>query len=195
MTEPTGPGAPAESSSTIHGAKGLFLIHGLTSGGAERVAIRVAAYLRTQSEPGDYRFALLSNSIEYEVPEGVEVHVISGPSQSFLAKGIGFFRRFFNLVHLVRAYRPETVVSFMPKSNFLNIMGKLLIRDWPRVILTEHNSISLNYRGMPRSLFMRMLIRLYSKADRVVAVSSLIASELAERGVPAGTNPGDKQPS
>lgn len=163
----------------------LFVIHSLSSGGAERVLSRLLCSLADGTGVGAYQVALLDPRITYPVPDGVQVHVLGTPGTSLAGKLVAQLRAFVDLVGLVHRERPDAVVSFMPRSNALNLLGKRWSKQWPRVIVSERTVVGRNYRG-PERLLVRGLIRwCYGSADKVIAVARGVADELRQLGVPS----------
>ncbi len=164
--------------------KAIFLVHALADGGAERVISRLLAALAEGSSPGTYRLAVFEPRITYPVPPGVVVHVLARGSRSLLGKLVTQVEAFVRFLLLVRRERPEAVISFMPRSNSINLAGKSSLRGWPRAIVSERVAVGQNYRGLVRLLVRGAVRRLYARADKVVAVSAGVAEELEALGVP-----------
>lgn len=150
-----------------------FIIPSLESGGAERVASELSRAL--SPENGIFFFLNTDKSIAYEV-SGIVESLKLPASGNALGKVSNFFRRLARLRRLKRRYRIEASLSFMPGSNLLNI----LTRGGDRIFLSEHTYESAGLTGFYGRIFRQLIRFFYNKADGIVAVSTLIASDLSD---------------
>jgi glycosyltransferase involved in cell wall biosynthesis len=96
------------------------------------------------------------------------------------------------LTGYVEQHRPEVLISAMTYPNLVAIMARRLAGVPTRVVVTEHNTLSRtieNKRHKWRWRYLPPLMRrLYPYADRLVAVSDGVASDLAATaGLPRQT--------
>jgi len=149
------------------------ILPSLEAGGAERVASELSRALDSENEI--FFFLNTDRNIAYPVSGIIESLELPASGNAF-GKMLNFFRRLSRLKQLKRKYKIEGSLSFMPGSNLLNILS----RRKDRVFLSEHTYESSGLTGLYGVIF-RVLIRCcYNKADGVVAVSSLVASDLTE---------------
>ncbi len=165
--------------------RALFVVHSMTRGGAERVVSRLLAVLAVGHDADAYAVAVLEPGAEYPVPPGVRIHVLGSAQRGLPSKVLGGVRAFVRLARLVRRERPDAVVSFMPRSNALNLLGRRCSRRWPRCVVSERVAVRENYRGLVGVLTRWLIRRWYRRADTVVAVSQGLGDELRGLGVPA----------
>lgn len=158
----------------------MIVIHSLSGGGAERVAVEMCDYwlqqgcrvtLVTQSGP---------ESDAYPVPEGVDRRALglAGASGNALAGMLANARRVLALRRLIRKTRPHVVLGMMTTASVLAVAAA---RRLPcRVIATEHTHPPA--QGL--SPFWEKLRRwAYPRAHAVVALTAGTADWL-ERNVP-----------
>ncbi len=113
---------------------------------------RLLNELAANAAPGTYDPAVLEPRVTCPVPDRVPVHVLGGAPRLPLAPPSALAAALLQLVMLVRRKRPETIVSFMPRSNALNLLGGRFTQRWPRAAVSERVSIDLNCRGVKRAL-------------------------------------------
>ena len=142
-----------------------FFINSLWGGGAERVALRLAEYLKPE------KIFLLEKSIKYKTNvvniESISSHTVqTNPLLKTLF--IPVYRN--KLKNLIKSN--NTVISFMERANFVNI---LLGNRYKRII-SVHQSI-LKGRNLfhPYNFFIKTL---YPKADTIITVSKHLEFEV-----------------
>lgn len=158
----------------------MIVIHSLSGGGAERVAVEMSDYwarrgcrvtLVTQSGP---------ETDVYPIPEGVDRRALrlARASGNPLSGALTNLRRVFALRRVIRKTRPHVVLGMMTTSSVLCVAAA---RRLPcRVIATEHTHPPA--QGL--SSFWEKLRRwAYPRAHAVVALTSGTAQWL-ERNVP-----------
>lgn len=152
-----------------------LLVHSFAGGGAERVAVELAN-----------AFSASGLSVDVVVQRGVgpyldELHA----SVRVLEIGQGVVTLPLRLWVYLRKTRPRAVLSFLLGFNLVSSF--IRTTSVPRVlVLTEHNPIVVPKRRAAWKRFMlRLLPRIYRRADKVVAVSPGIADELVALGLPS----------
>jgi glycosyltransferase involved in cell wall biosynthesis len=188
---------PVVSKSTCIGV----FIPNLAGGGAERVVSRLLGFLAKQHPRCTVHLIVMRNQLAYPVPVSVALHVLRNPKEEGgswlrrLARQPIFFMRF---VRLVRQLHIDSLLSFMPHTNVFNVLGRLLVRGWPRAVISERVAVDANYTGL-RGAIMKMLIRVvYPHADTIIAVSEGVRSDLLKLGIPGSKlvaipNPVDRE--
>lgn len=145
-------------------------------GGAERVTLTLLGAL----DPGrfDRRLVIMDGSgpLRGAVPDDVALTVLDRPR---LRQAVPA------LVSALRRLAPEVTFSSLGYVNLALAVARPLFGG--RLILREANMPSLNLPRMPMPRVMPWAYRLlYPRADRVLATSARMATELSALGVPAG---------
>jgi glycosyltransferase involved in cell wall biosynthesis len=146
----------------------LLLIPHLGGGGAERVAAMLA--LRLNPQQFDIHLALISEDGPgaEAPPPWVTVHRF----------GLQRVRQsWFRLVRLVRAQRPDVILSSMAHLNFLLLLLKPLLPRKTRILVRQNSTASASARNpLDRFLYRRI----YPRADAIICQSQSMANDLAE---------------
>lgn len=146
----------------------MIVIHSLRGGGAERVAVDMAAYWLSRGCRVSVVTQTGAEHDAYVLADGVQRHALGLASDSggLLAAAWGNLRRFLALRRLVRRQRPAVVLGMMTRGSVLAVLTARG-RDC-RVIATEH--------AHPPSLplpavwdYLRR--RTYPRADAVIALT------------------------
>lgn len=156
----------------------VFLINSLAGGGAERVMSTLLLHSRDRSDTHDIHLVLLDRETEaYPAPDDLTVHRLDS-RRSLIRSGLMLF-------DLLRRLKPDVVVSFLTRSNFVNVATARLLRSGS--IISERAYTSGHHGDTRSGRISRALIRgLYPRADKVIAVSKGIAEDLRDNfGVPA----------
>ncbi|MGI9508465.1 MAG: glycosyltransferase, partial [Geminicoccaceae bacterium] len=152
-----------------------FLIHDLRDGGAERVTISLA---NGAAERGlDVDLVLINRTGKGSYFQSVDprVRIASLPQGRTLTSAFGF-RSYFDQA------RPDAAVSALTHVNIAAILGKMLSRCKPRLVVVEHNQMSKNIRrkrGFVRLAY-AAVPRLYRRADIVGVVSEGVKQDFVE---------------
>lgn len=155
----------------------MIVIHSLSGGGAERVAVDLAAYWADRG----YRVALVTQaeaaSDVYEVDSRVKRFAMgtAGDGGGALAGVVANLRRVWKLRRLIRRERPSLVLGMMTTSSILAVMAA---HGLPcRVIATEHTHPPAQAIA---PMWQRLRRWAYPKAARVVALTSGTAAWIEE---------------
>jgi glycosyltransferase involved in cell wall biosynthesis len=145
----------------------LLLIPHLGGGGAERVAAMLAQRLDPQLF--DIHLVLISHDGPgaEAAPPWVTVHRLGlqRVRQSWL-----------KLIRLIRAQRPDVILSSMAHLNFLLLLLKPLLPRKTRILIRQNSTASTAARNAIDRLLYR---RLYPRADAVLCQSQAMADDLA----------------
>lgn len=155
----------------------MIVIHSLSSGGAERVAVDMCDYWLRQG----VRVTLVTQSSPdtdvYPVPDGVDRRALgmAGASGGTLAGLVANARRVWALRRLIRKLRPDVVLGMMTTASVLSVGAAQRLPC--RVIATEHTH-------PPSQALSPMWEKLrrwaYPRAHAVVALTSGTAAWLEE---------------
>lgn len=146
----------------------MIVIHSLRGGGAERVAVDMAAYWQARG----YQVAVVTQTgteqDAYALTEGVQRHALglAGNSTGPLGAAWGNLRRYWGLRRLVRRLRPRVVLGMMTRGSVLAVLAAR--GHACRVVATEHTHPPI--QRLP-SLWLRLRRRTYPQADAVVALT------------------------
>lgn len=158
----------------------MIVIHSLRGGGAERVAVDLAAYWVGRG----YRVALVTQAGAagdvYEVDSRVKRIAMetAGDSGGGISGALANMRRVWKLRRLFQREKPSLVLGMMTTSSILCVMAA---RGLPcRVIATEHTHPPAQSIG---PMWQRLRRWAYPQASRVVALTSGTAAWI-EKHVP-----------
>lgn len=151
-----------------------ILINDLDTGGAERV---VSILLNMLYKKYDITLFMMHNIIFYNIPKEVKI-VLIGNSKLNDSGLIKFLKIPFIAMEYKRLNRNRVSISFLSRSNYINILAKIFGADI-EAIVGERAMPSLQYRRGFSSLINRFLIKyLYPKANLVFANSKGNAIDL-----------------
>lgn len=147
------------------------LVNSLFGGGAELQAAQLSFAL-------DAELIILEQAFSKRTIRGFEYTVLGGRPPYFPSRADFLLTERFAERLAARTSEKDTVLSFMAKSNFINVAAARI--SGHRAIIGEITQPSREYRGL-RGLIMRPLIRkYYPMADIVVANSNGNANDLKE---------------
>ncbi|CDM25723.1 Glycosyl transferase, group 1 family protein [Castellaniella defragrans 65Phen] len=160
-------GAPPAAGPAADRIDLMIVIHSLRGGGAERVAVDLAAAWRARG----CRVMIVTQTDDrqdaYPLPDGVRRHALglAGESAGPLGALWGNLLRVAALRRLVRRHRPAVVLGMMTRGSVLAVLAA---RGRSRVIATEH----AHPPSLPLPAFWERLRRwTYPRADAVIALT------------------------
>jgi len=169
------PDARALSRAQDPGAIALVL-HDLRGGGAERACLRLARGMAASGRQVEIILVRGEGVYLSEIPAGVTLTVLDRPRVS---QAIWALARHF------RRTRPKAILSALTHMNIATILAARIAGVASRVVISERNQISAKAREA-RTRWQQALYRavpfVYGAADRVVAVSAGVASDLSHFG-------------
>jgi glycosyltransferase involved in cell wall biosynthesis len=169
------PHTPALSRAQTLGGIALVL-HDLRGGGAERACLRLARGMAARGRQVEIVLVRGEGTYLSDIPSGVQLTILDRPrvSQAILA-----------LARHFRRTRPKAILSALTHMNIATILAARLAGTHSRLVISERNQISSKAREA-RGAWQRALYRAvpfaYRVADRVVAVSNGVASDLSRFG-------------
>jgi len=156
----------------------VVFISDLDCGGAQRVVIALLSGFLEQEYLVDLVVARGGGVLKSEVPEHVRVINLCDEKQG---KYTLFVKSLTGLVKHLNDVRPDAVLSSITGANLVAVVAKYLSRSKANFVL-RHENTGLD---IGRKLLVWAVKVLYSRADSVVAVSSITALDLsADFGVP-----------
>lgn len=147
-----------------------FLINSMAGGGAEKV---LSILLENLSQINrDFLLIVLEDKFSYEIPQDIEVIKFSSNMDNGFKKFFGIFLGTIKLRKIVKKHNIDIVMSFLERSNYINILTKALFSTH-KVYINERCNPSEYYADKSlRSFFNLFLIRkLYKKADLIIVNS------------------------
>lgn len=171
-TYPTSHGtrATAPSREARHGAKLTFLINSMEGGGAERAMANLLHHLEGHLPADRVDLVLLDDlPVVQELPAWVNVVKLDGRGSMLRSARVlaGYFR----------SARPELCVSYLARSNSLNVLFSAINRH--RAVISERVQTSSHLStSRAGALYRYITRRTYPRAHRVIAVSEGVADDL-----------------
>ena len=154
-----------------------FFMPSLMGGGVERVLLRLAIGFAERGCEVDLVVAKAQRSAQggsylTQVPDGVRL-IDLGQSRIFLSLP--------GLVSYLRRAKPDALLSGMEHVNLIAIWAKMLAGVATRVTIGVHNTESVCREGssVKRAVIRWFLMRLWRRADGIVAVSKGVADDYA----------------
>ncbi|HTD39025.1 MAG TPA: glycosyltransferase [Mucilaginibacter sp.] len=133
----------------------------------------------------DYNVTLVLfyDVFHFEIPDGLATEILIRKKNISTFKKIFLFPIvFFRYLSFIKKNKIKVSVSFLTRPNFINGLLKIFMRDKVKVIMSERNYPSIEYRSSkPRYYLYKLLIPvLYSKADYLFSNSEWINKDLKE---------------
>ncbi len=157
-----------------------IFINSITAGGAERVASLLLEYLKNDF---DIYLVLLSNNIEYHLPEGQKIFCLQQPiKENNILKILKLPILAYRYKQFCRKNNIETSFSFLKRANYINCISKML-GSKSQIIVSERTYLTeyLKSLGNTGNFLGRLLtMNLYPKADRVISNSIMTQIDLQE---------------
>jgi glycosyltransferase involved in cell wall biosynthesis len=150
----------------------LFFYRDLGNGGVQKNMLRLAEGLVQRGWKIDFLIARTEN-MEFAVPEGVLVHraASANPWQLVWA-----------LARMIDRDKPDAIYTAMPNYNCAALVARMLARHKPKIIISERSDTRAERRQGRfdwYGLSLRLAPWLYTRADRILAVSEETADSLA----------------
>jgi N-acetylgalactosamine-N,N'-diacetylbacillosaminyl-diphospho-undecaprenol 4-alpha-N-acetylgalactosaminyltransferase len=159
----------------------MIVINSLAQGGAERVVSVLMEHYHDNSD-FDVELVLLEDDIAYTLPKDAKVTLLStlGNDDSSMKKTLFIPFLAYKLQKLIVAHKPDLIVSFLYRADFVNILAsyghKIPVIVSERVNASStYNNASLNAR-----INKFLIKKLYPKASYVINVSEGTKRDLIE---------------
>lgn len=161
-----------EASKTTKKSKHVvFLINSLAGGGAERVMVSISSQFVADEVYGQISLVLLDRAeIKYQPDPSLDVHILNA--------GGGLIKSLWKGYWLLRELTPDVCVSFLTRSNIINVMCSLLL-GYEAIISERAYTSGHRGTGRPKYITNALVRRLYPLAAHVIAVSEKIKFDLA----------------
>lgn len=148
------------------------LTQDFAGGGAQRMMVNIALGLAARGHDVEIVAVRPEGPFLSRVPAEIPI-VTLGPRR--------VSRSILPLTRYLRERRPKVVLATLVHVNVAAVLARRLSRIQTRLVLREANRIGSNARAAklaPIRLAYRLLPRLYSQADHVIAVSHAVADEI-----------------
>jgi len=157
----------------------LFYTSTLGGGGAEKHLLRVVNHL--DRKKFRVSLALIKPSGEFEpaVADDVKKYFLTANSTG--SSTIGMLKSIRPLRRIIERERPDLVFSVIELANFANIYASTRVTPPPKVVIGVQTPPSIAYRQSLHPiarLMLRLIPRVYPRADSVVALSKGVAADL-----------------
>lgn len=145
----------------------------LSNGGAERVV----SYL-SKEFPEEYnRYVIVSYLSEEHYEYGGQlINLDVKPADNVLGKVSNYFKRINKLRKIKKELNLDTTISFLDGANVVNILSR--VND--KIIISIRNHKSQELSGKKGAIVMKIMSRMYRKADKVIAISGGVEKDLLE---------------
>lgn len=154
--------------------KVLFFTHRLVGGGAEKTIINLAEYINKSISDWEAYIGVVYTDENIQRTLRSQVIVLSNrttPEMNKLCKIPIVLKQARELKAIKKKMQFDTCVSFLPGSDFLNVLSK----TGERVIISVRNKESF----FAHSLFRKYYIKFcYVNADKIVAISNRVAYDI-----------------
>lgn len=158
---------------TAESSRLAVFLPSLVGGGAERITINLIRELSGRGLDIDLVVGQANGPFLDDVPEAVRLIDLNG---SRLVTSLPA------LVRYLRRERPTTMLTAMSHTNVIGLWARALARVPTRVIVAEHDTLSVVTKETVRRrarLMPRLIARTYPRADAIIAVSTGVADDLA----------------
>jgi len=152
-----------------------FVIYSLGRGGTERVVVNLINNLDKKK----YEILLVTFENNMDLQKNLNF-----PIKIFCLKKKSrwdFLKIIFKLKKIIFAYKPNTIISFLPYTNIVTVLSILLQRRNYTLIISERNYPRKYLANIRLGFLTRWLMNLtYKRVDKIITVSKAIKSVLEE---------------
>jgi glycosyltransferase involved in cell wall biosynthesis len=158
----------------------LFFTSTLGGGGAEKHLLRIANHL--DREKFDLSLAVVKPCGEFESGLSADVRKYHLNRRGAGSATVRMFQSIKRLRQVIRRERPGLIFSVIDLANLVSVTAGRGMADQPKIVLGVQTPPSIAYghsRHPVSRLMLRLIPRLYPKADQIVALSKGVAADLA----------------
>ena len=156
-----------------------FLINSMRGGGAERV---LSVLLENLSRFDRKLFLIvLEDKFDYKIPSDIKIIKLFSNLQSNFKKFFGIFLGTIKLKKIIKNNQIDIVMSFLERSNYINILAKILLSPH-KVYINERCNPSECYSDKSLKSFFNLFLvkKLYRRTDSIVVNSFGIKETLVK---------------
>ncbi|HJU56724.1 MAG TPA: glycosyltransferase [Pyrinomonadaceae bacterium] len=157
----------------------LFFTSRLGGGGAEKHLLRVVNHLDRAKFHVSLALVKPRGEFEAELSADVRKHHLNRRAEG--STTVRMFRSIKPLRRVIREERPGLIFSVIDLANLVNITAGYGMADRPKIVLGVQTPPSIAYghsRHPVSRLMLRLIPRLYPRADQIVALSKGVAADL-----------------
>ena len=158
------------------GANILVVLPDLRLGGGQRVLLALSRQFLAMGYNVGIVTLVHDGELIAEVPQGAAYRTLNNRPRSGAVLAIASLPK---LVRLLRASRPQAILSTMTGTNLLTAVAHRIAGSGGRLVLRE----AVSARNRQHFLIRQLMSRAYRFADALVAVSNSVACDLARLGV------------
>lgn len=168
------------SKNVVEKKRVAFFINSMVGGGAEKI-VQLLLERFTADKDLEIILILLEDKIAFPLPKGIEVIPLFSQLDSYLQKFFALFWGALKLKNITMQYRITITISFLERSNFVNVLARLFGSPH-RAIISEHTNPQHSYhsRSLKNSIAKLLLKVLYGRADKIIAVSTGVKKTLID---------------
>jgi glycosyltransferase involved in cell wall biosynthesis len=158
----------------------LFFTSTLGGGGAEKHLLRIANHL--DREKFDVSLAVVKPCGEFESSLSPDVRKYHLNRRGAGSTTVRMFQSIKPLRQVIRRERPGLIFSVIDLANLVNVTAGRGMAGRPKIVLGVQTPPSIAYghsRHPVSRLMLRLIPRLYPKADQIIALSKGVAADLA----------------
>ncbi len=148
--------------------RNILLINSLAGGGAERQVSSISKYLKI------HKIFLLERGVKYTVNSDLEI-LLNYTFKSSIIKT--FLIPFYAFLLARKIKQNDIIVSFLERSNFVNIFTKLLFKSH-KCIICERTYPSISFQNGLKKINKIFIRYLYRYADQIITNSYGVKSDL-----------------
>lgn len=163
----------------------VLIINNMEGGGAEHVVSNLSNYFTDQFGHKITIITIHKPNVVYELPRSVRVLQLK---TGVLCQGVGKILFLpllaFELSCILKKIKPDSVMSFLVRSNFVHILSKFF-GNKSKVFISERATTDNVYFSRNLSSFvMKTLVKmLYRRAESIVAISEGVKNSLTSLGI------------
>ncbi|AFY52858.1 glycosyltransferase [Rivularia sp. PCC 7116] len=156
-----------------------FFIPSMVGGGAERVVVNLLKGMLSKDVSLDLVLASATGAYMNQIPP--QVRIVNLDCQRVI-------KAILPLSRYLRENKPNVLISHLCHANVIAALAKLLALTDTKIILVEHDTLSVSESEVFRARFVPPLMKLlYPRADKIVGVSEAVSRDLeTELGLKKG---------
>lgn len=155
----------------------LFLIVSMNRGGAERV-LSILLNDLNQNENIGIHLILMEGSIDYDIPDNITLTQWSHGKKNSLKKFLELPFIAYKLYKYIQTNKIETVVSFLYRSDYINILSMLLGSRHRSIINIRSTTSRFLNEGFLGKINLMLARLLFNKADLIISNSDGVKDDL-----------------
>ncbi|HKQ53075.1 MAG TPA: glycosyltransferase [Pyrinomonadaceae bacterium] len=158
----------------------LFFTSTLGGGGAEKHLLRIVNHLDREKFEVSLALAKPCGEFESGLSADVRKHHLNRSGAG--STTVRMFQAIKPLRQVIRRERPDLIFSVIDLANLVNVTAGRGMENRPKIVLGVQTPPSIAYgrsRHPVSRLMLRLIPRLYPKADQIVALSKGVAADLA----------------